>query len=771
MSHDGERDESIVRNTAVMCVVVLIGCGIVLAAELAGGNGGVISSRIISRCVVIMLAAAGWLVHVITRERRRRGEKDLVERASSRPEAPTAPRRAGADLDGMLLRSDDVLATLRDVAEHGRDEDGFGELPLLLRRAGLLAWESAPEMGINKLRRNGRWWLEPRGVELSEGDLDRLFAVEAALNANEDLISESWAPGASVQDRLEEIFARVADLKPVRHDDDKIVPFLLEGAEKNGEWACRMALADFVENVPVPLPLDVAFQANLALGTLCADVMVPRPASLSVVAGDDPVSQARHAAAYALRVALLVARGAFDSSPVVSRVVVNCHGHGDGETVLSLDLDRGSLRRLVAAMRGTGTLAECLPEDAALRATVAEGGRLSTVEPFLRRSDEALNPRERYREVELDPSPTTDAVRRACGAARVCELGIMEKVERASAWNRIAHELGSTTQDAVSRLVSLRNETNDVTVAEACERASRALVEGTVDVSNRREIALLFVDGGALADAARHARRLAALEHPTPEQLTAVLEELEAVLSPIAEMGVYLDDGDSVYRYFNSAAERITYNRTVDDGGREVRLVPDEYYGAHSSAIYILNLLGRHEEALAHANELMRVAPRTPDAALAKVRCLEEQSRILEAADLLKDAIGFSSTARDMSICFYRLAFMEWRLGRSDLAVACYQRSMELNPQIAEQATQELSDLLESDEGLRRLRDEEVIPVLEAGGIPKGPVARLREELRDATVACTDAGIFSVARPLSGALLELTLDHALINVHRSLLKP
>ena len=259
---------------------------------------------------------------------------------------------------------------------------------------------------------------------------------------------------------------------------------------------------------------------------------------------------------------------------------------------------------------------------------------------------------------------------------------------------------------------------------------------------------------------------------PTHEELVSALDALEGALSPITEMGVYLDDGDSVYRYFNSVAERVRYNRTADDGGRRVRLVPDEYYAAHAEAARILNALGRHDEALAHAEELMRVAPATPDAALCKVRCLEGQARIFEAADLLSDAVCYSATARDMSICFYRLAFMEWKLGRGDLSVACYQRAIDLHGEIAGQARQELRDLIEAESpALALLEDSQVIPTLEEGGLPAGPVGALREELRDAVAACTDAGIFSVAWPLAGALLEVCRDDALVNVHQSLMRP
>ena len=266
----------------------------------------------------------------------------------------------------------------------------------------------------------------------------------------------------------------------------------------------------------------------------------------------------------------------------------------------------------------------------------------------------------------------------------------------------------------------------------------------------------------------RNAEKVLGADKPAVPELSSALEELEGALAPIVEVGIYLDDSATVYRYFNSVAERVLYNRTVDDGTRQVDLVPDAYYNAHASATRILNMLGRSKEAMPHAQEAMRVAPLTTDAKLGMVRCLEDQSRIFEAADLLKEAVVKAATVRDMAVCFYRLAFMEWKLGRADLAVACYQRAMALHPEIAAQARSELNDLLSSEAGLAELPDDEVVPALEAAGIPSGPVGDIRDVLLGAAAACTDACMFSTAKPLIGALVEIGRDDVIIDVHRSL---
>ena len=750
------------------------GCLLVVVSAALGWDTSASGRRSLVRAAILLCAVgAGSLFTFVRKVRGQNGEA-----TTTKPAAGHAPQEngAGANLEGMLCNSDNVVATLRDIAAHGAQHGVFRELPALLERAGLMTWEDAPRLTANRLRRNGQWWLAcADGVPEGEA-YDRLVSVEAALNVSEDLLApgapEDPAAKREPSKRLGRVFSAVADIEPLTPPSGGAArELLMDAGRSGGEWRCRIGFADRCENLPAPFRVEVDFQSNVDAGLLCASVSVPGPRCFSLLAGDE-AARADGARSYALRLGLLVGRCGLDSLPGPGHVIVNCHEHGrEGETLLSLSLTRGQLDRLRSLVRARGALLGTLPADECLRYQVGADGWLRPVEPFARTSDASLCPPARYREVELDEAPADEALRSACGAARVSDLGIMEKAGRIAAWNGMVTGFGSSTQEVVSKLLDLRGVTNDLTVAEACERTSKALVEGDVDATDRRSLAGLFVDGGALARAARHASELFDKDKPSPDELEESLERLESVLSPITEMGIYLDDSVYVYRYFNSVAERVHYNRTTDDGGRRVRLVPDEYYAAHASAARILNALGRSDEALVHADELVRVAPVTPDAALSKVRCLEELSRVFEAADLLKEAIDYASTARDLSICFYRLAFMEWKLGREDLCVACYQRAISLHPDIAPQARSELADLLSANGSLRALADEDVVPALEQGGLPAGKVSELRLEMRDALVATTDAGLFVVARQLASALIEFCRDDTLIDVRRSLTRP
>lgn len=736
-----------------------VGGALLWASETAGG---------LPDAVAWGVWGAGVAMITVGSLRNRRELKAAAEsagQAASSPEGSGSPAPQVAAEPGMqtvealVQRSDDVAATLRDLVSHGQSSADYGMLPALLARSGLMEWEGAPRFSANRLRRNRRWWMSCDVDELTEDGYDRLIALEGALNLAADLAEGACPDAPDDQGRIEALFRDLASLSPLPAPEGRTFP----AGEKDGEWATRLALSEWLENLPAPFRVVSAFQLNLDEGLACVDVAVPSPSCLALVAPDDEARQAAEARRYAWRLALLVARGVFAASSRIQRVGVNCVSHGAHETLLSLLVGRGELDGLLAGADAPG--AGPAPGETC-RVDVAEDGRMRPVRALLARSDSRLNPACRWDAVELDASDAPRAVREACGAARVSDLGINENARRVAAWNQLAGTLGATTADAVARLMATRDASEDQTVREACSRTCQALVDGAVDASDHQALALAFVLGGPLDQAQRQALDLAG-EDAGPADLERALGLLDAALVPLAQAGSYADGPTRVFRYFNSAAERVRFNRTVADG-RDVVLVPDAYYAAHSLAARVLTQLGRAEEAQVHADELARVAPVTPDAALSRVRVLEAQERIFECVDVLVDALGYAATAREMSICLYRLAYMEWRLGRNRLAVACYERSMRLHGEIAAQAREELDELLDSEPGLSRLDPEECARELSAAGVPLGDADGARHAMEEAAAACVDARLMGISRAYLAVALEVDRDDALLGVYRSL---
>lgn len=680
-----------------------------------------------------------------------------------RRECPEVPARdPHGELDSLILRSSDVIASLADLVRHG---DAEKDLRKLVERSGMLEWQDAPRAEAKMLNRSGRWWLFSKD-ELPDADYDRMVAVELLLNLADELHYRAQAEGDSpLEDQVSKILAGIDGLEPFS-EPDEATRFLSEGAEKGGEWATRLAIADYAESLPVPVRIDASLQVNVADGIAVVDAEVQRPAAFAA-ASPDEAARAGIARDYAMRLCLALGRGAFGASERIERVVVNGHEHGTRTPVISVDFTRTGLEHLRDEMAELP--AGELPRGLGIRWFTSADGRLAPVDPIMAKWDDGIAPLSRWTGVEQNRLAATPAIAAATKARTMSDLGINEKYVRIEAWNEAAGWLGLSTRRAVAAFEARRHKASDRTVAEACERVSRALVEGKVDVFDRQSMAFLFVEGGELATAVRDvAVRINGKPGHTSEDLEAELARLYKALEPAAQTARYEDDTENVFRYFNSMAERVRYNLEVDNDNRELRLVPDEYYAAHSQATQLLVTLGRHEEALAHARENVRIAPYTTDAVLAEVRCLEELSRIYEAVDALKLAIERASSVREMSICFYRLAFMEWKLGHGPACVACYQRAMELHGEIRERAAHELGDVLAADNKLSKFSHVEAREVILAEGIPYGDVDAIRTMIRDAAVACTDAGVLSAARPLAGMLLEADGDDVLQDVFTSL---
>ena len=683
------------------------------------------------------------------------------ERAVSETSAATADPWEEAET--LILRSSDVIASLADLVAHGHAPH---ELREAVERCGIPSWTDAPKVEAKLQRRNGGWWLWAEG-DLTDADYDRMTAVELALNLAADMRFgiDAQTIGAGFGERAEALLRTVATLEPLGIPD-KSTEFLSQGAEEGGEWATRLSLADFAQSLPAPLRLDIDLQVNVADGIAVVDVEVPRPDVFACVSGDAG-RRAAHARGYAMALCLALGRGAFAASPRIERAVVNGHEHGTRTPVISVDMTLSGLERLVKEL-DTAEVGE-LPRGLGIRWFASADGRLCPIDPFMAVWDENVAPLSRWSGIEKNHLPVSEPVARATKASTYADLGINEKSVRIDAWNEATGWLGATTRRAVAAFEARRRRADDLTVADACERVSRALVSGDIDVFDRQSMALLFVEGGDLTRAVTDvANQLNARPTHTEEELHEALRRLDAALEPAQQTARYEDDTCYVYRFFNSVAERVRYNQTMDDHGRELRLVPDEYYAAHTQAAVILTALGRHEEALAHADELVRIAPVTPDATLARVRVLEELSRIYEAEAALKEAIGFASCLHELAVCFYRLAFMEWKLGRGQLSVACYQRAAGLHSSVRERAAKELRDVLAADEGAHQLTRDEAREAILAAGLPYGDVDQIRTMARDAAVACADAGLLGAARPLVGVLLEADHDDVLADVYGSL---
>lgn len=114
---------------------------------------------------------------------------------------------------------------------------------------------------------------------------------------------------------------------------------------------------------------------------------------------------------------------------------------------------------------------------------------------------------------------------------------------------------------------------------------------------------------------------------------------------------------------------------------------------------------------------------------------------------------------------------MEWKLGEGQLAVACYVRSMGFRSDVAQQAQQELDELIATEPQLKKVTGDEAREMIKAAGLPYGDVPSMRRTTAACACACTDANLIGPARAFTEMLLDLNYDDALVDVCRSLAIP
>ena len=702
------------------------------------------------------------------------GDRPASSDAASEPSASPASSSSSESIEQvahLVYRSEDLFATLRDLIRHEQrpDSDKY-HLATMLEAAGVLNWANAPACEGGRLTRNNHFWIRLKPDDLDAVQYDTLVSAEAALGINQDLpelcrlpLTDSHATHEKLE-LMRNLVDQDVEKHPLTDEGLRTCYHDIDAAQTPGEWVVRSMVCNAAECVSTPFRVVFDLRSNVEKGICVLSLEIPRPRCMAIFTSD-PVQQTGLARAYALRLATLLGRHTLSSSDKVRTLVVNCHEHDSEDTLLSLRLTQSVLKSLIAVARGS-MVESAFPTDDSIRTKFDNTGWFAPIEPFMSLNDPEATPTLARRLPELDERLASPAVVATCHAERICDLGINENAARIETWNSVRPHLGNTTEQAVSTLVSARNYASDITVAEACTRCIQALVNGEADLDNLSALAELFVDGAALDRAVARAQVLLDDEGtPDPE---AAVKVLETVLAPIEDMGAYLDDETYVYRYFGSVSERIHHNAAVNEGNRKIKLVPDAYFNAHYNASVAYAMLDRKDEALAHADACLRLAPTSTYATMRKVRVLEAQSRIYEAADLIIQALRHAVTPRDAAICHYRLAYMEWKLGREDLAAACYVRSLNWDTEMSSQAREELDDLLSSSPSLSRPSDEDADTLLAREGIPLGCVRSDGEHTLAAAVACIDNGALLSARPLMAAIFAMNNDDVVMGVYRSL---
>lgn len=696
--------------------------------------------------LVLLVVSAAHLTALTSQQKKENQMQELEAEKTRRT-------RITSELSEMLLRADNVVATLANLVDHADEHPEFALLTSLLKNAGIESWgEDAPKASARKLGYSGSWYLVPADDEIGSVTFQKLMQIELSLNLcsilddREQKTTESLAAAKAALDCVHLTSPQDSEMR-ASVTDILLAPEL---GEAGGEWRCRMSFADFIEAVKTPFRLSVKFQSSVAAHTLCAQICVPSPSCFAPLEPSNGVEREKLARGYALRSALLVARGAFESSTSIERVCVNCHDELRNDIILSLDVTKETLTPLFAALNGT-SCADELPQSASVRIAPQDKAWGTAVIPFMRSSDPALNDPERRQWPEEQDAVCSEELEEATGAHNISELGINDP--REVAWHKLSKSLGSSTAEAVSTLIDLQHQTDDALVKNACERTVKALVDGTIESASKDDVAPVFLTGEPLDKIVEATRRNLGSDSPSEELAQQSTDQLVRALEQVYDSGIYQDTDEEVHRFFNSANERIVYNLCEKDDDRRVVLVPDTYYVANLTAANALCAFDRYDDALPYADELCRLSPYGEDAALNKAAVLIGLSRTFDAEDLIKRTIDNAINARQLSRCFAELAYVEWKLGRGMTAVACYERALQVCAVERPLFERSYAELRATDPTLSELTEEQATAEFEEKHIPFGNPEAIRDRLIKALAACVDSQCFLTAGGIGKALM------------------
>lgn len=620
--------------------------------------------------------------------------------------ADAASPASGFEAYAARLLSDAEAPTLRAIAvEH----------PVELRRLNTtdLFWAVFDDTTISAGH---------RGTILRiESVLDRLALVSKIMeNGNGTVAASSLTEGACSNadwQVLRSIANDANDYLTGADRDNKLNTQYGTTGARGGNWDLSTRFASACEAMVLPFRLEYRFVADAASGTIVADVSLPTPDVFPKSRFNDALGQwtdctaqrPAAAAAYALRLAALIASAAFGSSVGITRVIVNGkEGSIAGATVMSLEFGRipftmGTMAKIRNGEFG-GTAAECDPaalfDMLHLQSYVVNlgaDGTMQPVEPLAAELSVVRTP------VNEDTRMLSPELRDLLHADVVSDLDVMSEqdADLAARYRAIMDEKDDSLLLAVAQLEDIVAET-DAAAAAAAEAEESA---------------------GATAP-----------------------------LKPLYCENVFA-------RYLVSAVESdpaVRYRRASDIG-----------QAARSSLSRIYRDMGDFDAAEAQARICIDLAPTSAPAFSDLITCYAESDHYDRIVDVAKDALRVAVTSNDISYVFYRLAFAYWQTGRLHEALACYLRVPENSP-MGEAALRERNDLIGEMGNNVPGNDWDPTACLRTAGVPLAPLDDLMELVGKALVLLCDQNIPLAAAPLASLVANTQRNDILHAVAASL---
>ena len=662
-----------------------------------------------------------------------------------------------------------------------------------------------------------------RNLEDADISDQELWGIEAALNRF-ILLCERMGDRADAAG-LDECRQADAQLFVAVGEQD-LAGGMPEGApsgHEGGEWGTRCRLALAIEQLRLPVRVDVELAGDIGAGQAAFCLTMPPEGMVPGAAGGEEGA----ALPYVMRVGLLLADHAFATEPGIAQVKLMAFPLPDPQA--SQDAPAAGPKQGVPAVLGAPAASE-QPRDAretALfevdldRALHAERGGFKQaiageprelLDAAGARYDvaDAQVPRQRVMHPVFESWSADDQAGELPAWAQgplgaKCERDL--DIEYDTAYRRMAEGLADSLVEAqsateaiaaVRRVQSAALEAKDERAVSACTRLMAALAEGSIDAADQNAVVGRFLGDDRCLVALGRAHSLAETDP------AAAVEALTGAIAEAQLLDGFADGSQEVYRAFDSYSARVLYNvsratqmvpidgNPVDSGqgpavdpasesvavpdaaadaGKRVRVVPDSFYLCHLEVTHLLERsFERADEALRYGRAAVAMGPSCAMGYRVLGRAYMLQGDMGRAFDALRAGLRVSLQPTDIALMYYQLGYVMWKRGSADAGVACYLKAVEASPSIAMQATAELRELV-AETGASIPSAGGVEAALAAESIPCAPASETLDVIDAALSAACDAGLANVARSLLATRLRHRPDDALMGVLLSFGEP
>ncbi len=638
-------------------------------------------------------------------------------------------------------------------------------------------------------------------------ELDRIGAVQTA-TWGQVMELDAW-----LIDRIGELAFAYLDDTVTREDAP------MTGSD---QLDLRMMFARGCERLRLPYRLEYSFRFDEKIGELVVDVecptadIMPRLVWVSRdpagAAGEapaldedidisttawrrrSPAECAAMASRYAMHLSVVIAAVAFWAGSEITQVIVNCwHGRDDAGSSNETDVYAAPLTReaqaqdplyIATARFDRATFTESLASAAQREAFEADpfafigafqhtysldaAGGLGSVKPLRSLDDPLLHPADAHLKPELDTRPLTEHGMDILRVRRICDLGIYENAQRGDAADEVVMALKLEGKEAaIDALHDVHDRTENRLMREACLRAEDGIASGMYTDGSDKALHEALTDIYGLQSGLRSAYRLLQTD------VASASKAVEDMLTSADEQRWFADSPTRRYRYFDSYAARVIYELRCPESndGRELRLCSDEYYLCHyRMAALLSDSLDHAEDAIAHAQRCVQLAPSVASSYLRLARCYFCVFDYMSEIDTLKAMLRVAWSPTDIGMALYWLGYAYCLTDKSDIGMACYQRCTDYDQNLADIAVSEAADFLHkrAAETSHTYTKHEIEVLLAREAIDLTQADRNTRYLQQAAGAVLDAGSFGLARNLLGAAEAMLHDDAIPPVLDSL---